>query len=265
MQAFAAVGIPVGLAESQQQHGFLRRRHLQSASVRTMSRDSCMVNSLGGRLRDARAPRRPASFFTGLQVVVLLAYCRFASAVICAAERPGAQRVTSWLKHDPIGLAQPRAAPPGETAGNEIYSIRSLRGGSANDAKDGTADATSKEEMEKMERDKVLIAQLQAMRRECQGLKKRISTVGEEIDDHKMAAGVIEKFPVSRPCKRAIGGVLIESTTGEVLPALRNEIVLLTKASEDLTAKLRDIEKQMTAFQSKHNIRILSEGTELGS
>jgi hypothetical protein len=167
MQAFAAVGIPVGLAESQQQHGFLRRRHLQSASVRTMSRDSCMVNSLGGRLRDARAPRRPASFFTGLQVVVLLAYCRFASAVICAAERPGAQRVTSWLKHDPIGLAQPRAAPPGETAGNEIYSIRSLRGGSANDAKDGTADATSKEEMEKMERDKVLIAQLQVREHHC--------------------------------------------------------------------------------------------------
>jgi len=120
----------------------------------------------------------------------------------------------------------------------------------------------SRKEQEKMERDKALIGQLQAMRNECGKIKKRINMIAEEIIDHSEAAQVIEKFDAARSCKRAIGGVLIESTAGEVLPALQNEMILLAKASDELTAKLHETEKAIGDFQTLHDIRIVSEEFE---
>jgi len=120
----------------------------------------------------------------------------------------------------------------------------------------------SRKEQEKMEHDKALIGQLQAMRNECGKIKKRISMIAEEIIDHSEAAQVIEKFDAARSCKRAIGGVLIESTAGEVLPALQNEMIMLTKASDELTVKLHETEKAICDFQSLHDIRIVSEEFE---
>jgi len=144
-----------------------------------------------------------------------------------------------------------------------------LRGGEGGD--DGVVSAkgpvatgseeTSKEQ-EKMERDKALIGQLQAMRNECGKIKKRINMLAEEILDHSEAAKVLEKFDAARACKRAIGGVLIESTAGEVLPALKHEMTLLAKASDELTAKLHETENTISDFQNKYDIRIVSEEFE---
>ena len=48
-------------------------------------------------------------------------------------------------------------------------------------------------------------------------LKERIQTLDDEILDHTSAAQVLEKYNGTRACKRAIGGVLIDSTAEEVL------------------------------------------------
>jgi len=139
--------------------------------------------------------------------------------------------------------------------------VRALRGGDGEDAAVAPSDE-ERREREKMERDKELISQLQGMRNECNKLKRRINTVSEEIEEHEAAANVLGKFDSARPCKRAIGGVLMESSVGEVLPAVQNEKALLAKAAEEMTAKLRESEKQMTEFQKKHDIRIVSEELE---
>ena len=139
--------------------------------------------------------------------------------------------------------------------------VRALRGGDGEDAAVAPSDE-ERREREKMERDKELISQLQGMRNECNKLKRRINTVSEEIEEHEAAANVLGKFDSARPCKRAIGGVLMESSVGEVLPAVQNEQALLAKAAEEMTAKLRESEKQMTEFQKKHDIRIVSEELE---
>jgi len=51
----------------------------------------------------------------------------------------------------------------------------------------------------------------------------------------------------------------MESTVGEVLPAVRQEISLLDKASQELASKLNQTETQMLEFKKKHDIRIVSE------
>ena len=100
------------------------------------------------------------------------------------------------------------------------------------------------------------------MRNECNKLKKRINTLREEIEEHESAANVLGKVDSARPCKRAVGGVLMESSVGDILPAVQNEQKLLAKAMEEMTAKLHENEKQMNEFQKKHDIRIVSEEQE---
>lgn len=141
-----------------------------------------------------------------------------------------------------------------------------LRGGGDDaDTEGGKEDnlsASQRQEAEKLERDKALIGELQGMRNDRSKLKKRLSMLAEEIQEHAEAARVLEKFDGARPCKRAIGGVLIDSTAGEVLPALHNEVKLLTKASDEISAKLAELESSIDAFSKKHDIRIVSEGFE---
>jgi prefoldin subunit 2 len=156
----------------------------------------------------------------------------------------------------------PCPAGPARAPGTPPRSL-GLRGG-CNDPGTPSADvsASQKKEAEKMEHDKALIGELQAMRNDCSKLKKRLNMLGEEIQEHAEAAQVLEKVDGARPCKRAVGGVLIDSTVGEVLPALYNEMTMLTKASDDITGKLDELQKQMAAFTKKHDIRIVSEELE---
>jgi prefoldin subunit 2 len=173
---------------------------------------------------------------------------------------------TQALVRDVASAGCGRHTPAGGCSGAAcwrltVHLVRALRGGDDEDATVAPSDE-ERREREKMERDKELIAQLQGMRNECNKLKRRIKTVSEEIEEHEAAANVLGKFDSARPCKRAVGGVLMESSVGEVLPAVQNEQALLAKAAEEMTAKLRESEKQMAEFQKKHDIRIVSEELE---
>jgi prefoldin subunit 2 len=173
---------------------------------------------------------------------------------------------TMVLVRDVAAAGRGRQTTAGDCSGAAYWRltvrlVRALRGGDGEDAAVAPSDE-ERREREKMERDKELISQLQGMRNECNKLKRRINTVSEEIEEHEAAANVLGKFDSARPCKRAIGGVLMESSVGEVLPAVQNEKALLAKAAEEMTAKLRESEKQMTEFQKKHDIRIVSEELE---
>lgn len=188
-----------------------------------------------------------------------------------AAEAHHLRRDADCCTHGPVGRAGcgrtlsvlPRLRSGAACWRPATQPVRALRGGDGEDGAIAPSDAERREN-EKMERDKALIAQLQGMRNECSTLKKRINTVREEIEEHESAASVLGKFDSARPCKRAVGGVLMESSVGEVLPAVQNEQQLLAKAVEEMTAKLHESEKQMNEFQKKHDIRIVSEESEHG-
>jgi prefoldin subunit 2 len=196
--------------------------------------------------------------------------CRVTTVVVLVlalhALVPCSGGATQVLVRDVTAAGRGRHTPAGGCSGAAYWQltvrlVRALRGGDGEDAAVAASDE-ERREREKMERDKELIAQLQGMRNECNKLKRRINTVSEEIEEHEAAANVLGKFDSARPCKRAVGGVLMESSVGEVLPAVQNERALLAKAAEEMTAKLRESEKQMTEFQKKHDIRIVSEELE---
>ena len=109
---------------------------------------------------------------------------------------------------------------------------------------------------ERSQRDQNLIRELQGMRSQCSALAERLSLIEQEIDGHGAAAGILRAYAPERPCKRLVGGVLIGSTVGEVLPALEDELGKLSKAASDLGSKLRERRDAMEAFKREHKIRI---------
>eukprot|EP00282_Hemiselmis_andersenii_P006450 CAMPEP_0114152210 /NCGR_PEP_ID=MMETSP0043_2-20121206/23678_1 /TAXON_ID=464988 /ORGANISM="Hemiselmis andersenii, Strain CCMP644" /LENGTH=232 /DNA_ID=CAMNT_0001247119 /DNA_START=44 /DNA_END=744 /DNA_ORIENTATION=- len=122
-----------------------------------------------------------------------------------------------------------------------------LRGGGGGD--DGDEDTR--------ERDQQLIQQLQQMRSEVSAVSERIESIEREMEEHTMAAEALAGLDESRPCHRAVGGVLTEQTVGDVRPSLLKELEMLAKARTQLVEKLRQAEADMAAFQKEHKIKIM--------
>ena len=126
-----------------------------------------------------------------------------------------------------------------------------LRGGGGDEE-----EKKEEEDPERAQRDNQLISELQSMRSQCTQLGERITMIEKEIEEHASAAIVLREYAETRPCKRMVGGVLIDSTVGEVLPAVENEGAMLTKAVEDMIGKLKERRHVMEEFKRTHNIRV---------
>mmetsp|Transcript_29346 Transcript_29346/g.68543 ORF Transcript_29346/g.68543 Transcript_29346/m.68543 type:complete len:180 (+) Transcript_29346:221-760(+) len=157
-------------------------------------------------------------------------------AMPCSCREHGALEVAKSRMHRPTTI-RPRAHEAG----------LGLRGGGGGD--DGDEDTR--------ERDQQLIQQLQQMRSEVSAVSERIESIEREMEEHTMAAEALAGLDESRPCHRAVGGVLTEQTVGDVRPSLLKELEMLAKARTQLVEKLRQAEADMAAFQKEHKIKIM--------
>jgi prefoldin subunit 2 len=127
-----------------------------------------------------------------------------------------------------------------------------LRGGEGGDEGKGV-----EPEEDKVNRDRALIQQLQAMRGELSSMAERIGAIEGEIEEHNLAVDVLKDYDDSRLCHRAVGGVLMEQTVGTVRPALASELDMLGKAHSDLQEKIRKTEEAILKFQNDNGIKVV--------
>ena len=59
------------------------------------------------------------------------------------------------------------------------------------------------------------------MRQRHQELATKIAELDGEVAEHRLVIKTLEKTSSDRKCFRMIGGVLVERTVGEVLPAVK--------------------------------------------
>lgn len=69
----------------------------------------------------------------------------------------------------------------------------------------------------------------------------------------------LKEVDETRRCYRMVGGVLVERTVKEVLPALESNKEQIQKIIESLTQQLQAKGKELNEFREKHNIRLLGE------
>eukprot|EP01027_Heterolobosea_sp_BB2_P009155 GEZU01013538.1.p1 GENE.GEZU01013538.1~~GEZU01013538.1.p1 ORF type:complete len:118 (+),score=29.03 GEZU01013538.1:331-684(+) len=75
----------------------------------------------------------------------------------------------------------------------------------------------------------------------------------------RLVVGTLQKLEPERRCFRLVGGVLVERTVAEVLPAVQKNLEGIDEVIEQLTKSLREKEAELNAFQTKYKIKVRGE------
>lgn len=94
------------------------------------------------------------------------------------------------------------------------------------------------------------------LRSEMNQLYSKITELEMEVSEHSLVIGAIEPLDPARRCHRMIGGVLVDRTIKEVLPAVRRNKEGLEEVIARLNEALEKKKKEIADFELKHKIKI---------
>ncbi|SPC66315.1 related to GIM4 - Gim complex component (prefoldin subunit 2) [Ustilago sp. UG-2017b] len=95
----------------------------------------------------------------------------------------------------------------------------------------------------------------QSRRSDLQGIASKIGELEGEADEHKLVIDTLSeasKNDPDRKCFRLIGGVLVERTVKEVLPALQTNLEGLKQILETLLKQYKQKEAELQEFQREY-------------
>jgi len=104
-----------------------------------------------------------------------------------------------------------------------------------------------------------VIARVKELRQEQTQLVSKIGELEVELSEHRVVVESMKKVEPSRRCYRLIGGVLVERTAGEVLPAVEQSRDNIEKTLIELQKMLAAKTKQLDEFMQQHKVRFVSE------
>ncbi|PWO00719.1 Prefoldin beta-like protein [Tilletiopsis washingtonensis] len=94
----------------------------------------------------------------------------------------------------------------------------------------------------------------QALRSEMTGIAQKIGEIESEGEEHRAVVDTLkaaQKVDPTRKCFRLIGGVLVERSVADVVPALEANLTSLRQVLESLVAQYKGKEEQIAALQKQ--------------
>mmetsp|Transcript_22648 Transcript_22648/g.62867 ORF Transcript_22648/g.62867 Transcript_22648/m.62867 type:complete len:144 (+) Transcript_22648:215-646(+) len=107
-----------------------------------------------------------------------------------------------------------------------------------------------------------VINRFQSMRQEISQLSSKINELEGDVQEHDLVIKSLEPMDASRKCFRLIGGVLVERTVAEVMPAVSSNKQKLEEAITKLEEQRETKNSELSAFQTKYKIRVKSQNEE---
>uniref|UniRef100_A0A8C8VR70 Prefoldin subunit 2 n=1 Tax=Pelusios castaneus TaxID=367368 RepID=A0A8C8VR70_9SAUR len=104
-----------------------------------------------------------------------------------------------------------------------------------------------------------VVAGFNRLRQEQRGLASKAAELELELNEHSLVIDTLREVDPTRKCYRMVGGVLVERTVKEVLPALENNKEQINKIIETLTQQLQAKGQELNEFREKYNIRLMGE------
>ncbi|XP_074979114.1 prefoldin subunit 2 [Caretta caretta] len=114
-----------------------------------------------------------------------------------------------------------------------------------------------------------VVAGFNRLRQEQRGLASKAAELELELNEHRDLSSICLSYSLvidtlrevdpTRKCYRMVGGVLVERTVKEVLPALESNKEQINKIIETLTQQLQAKGQELNEFREKHNIRVMGE------
>ncbi|KAM9833828.1 prefoldin subunit 2 [Syngnathus typhle] len=105
-----------------------------------------------------------------------------------------------------------------------------------------------------------VVATFQRMRQEQRNMASKAAELEMESNEHSLVIDTLKDVDPSRKCFRLVGGVLVERTVKEVLPALQTNKEQLSKIIESLNTMMVEKGRELTEYRERYNIRLVGEG-----
>ncbi|XP_029943784.1 prefoldin subunit 2-like [Salarias fasciatus] len=105
-----------------------------------------------------------------------------------------------------------------------------------------------------------VVATFQRMRQEQRSMASKAADMEMDITEHSLVIDTLKEVDPSRKCFRLVGGVLVERTVKEVLPALENNKEQISKVVEALNTQMQAKGRELTEYRERYNIRLVGEG-----
>ncbi|CAK4078145.1 unnamed protein product [Aphanomyces euteiches] len=103
-----------------------------------------------------------------------------------------------------------------------------------------------------------VIATYKGMRNEVRQLAEKLAELELEFNEHQRVAETLNSYDGQRRAFRMVGGVLVERTVAEVLPAVVSNAQGIEKVMSQVSDLLKQKEAAANAWQAKYNIRAQS-------
>ncbi|XP_060594563.1 prefoldin subunit 2-like [Ruditapes philippinarum] len=98
--------------------------------------------------------------------------------------------------------------------------------------------------------------ELRQQQRQCVG---KISDIEMDMKEHELVIETLKEVDEQRKCFRLVGGVLVERTVKDVLPALVNNKEQMGKLVETLSRQLEAKGQEINLYRETHNLKIKGE------
>lgn len=104
-----------------------------------------------------------------------------------------------------------------------------------------------------------IVAGFQELRQQQRALASKISELEMDMKEHELVIETLKDVAPERKCFRMVGGVLVERTVKDVLPALVNNKEQMNKLVETLTKQLETKGNEINKYRERHNLKIKGE------
>lgn len=105
-----------------------------------------------------------------------------------------------------------------------------------------------------------IIAYFNQLRQEQKVLVTKLSEVEQDLNEHSLVVDALKDVDQDRTCYRMIGGVLVERTVKEVLPAVKHNKEQLKDFQDRLNQQIEKKGCEINEFKQRYNIQIRKEG-----
>lgn len=106
-----------------------------------------------------------------------------------------------------------------------------------------------------------IIGGFQDLRQQQRAIASKISEVEMDLKEHELVIENLKDVNPDKKCFRMLGGVLVERTVKEVLPALVNNKQQMAKLIETLTKQLETKGMEINKYRETHNLKIREENS----
>ncbi|OQR88719.1 prefoldin subunit 2 [Thraustotheca clavata] len=100
-----------------------------------------------------------------------------------------------------------------------------------------------------------VVAQYKGMRTEIRQLAEKLAELELELNEHQRVAETLKSLEGNRRAFRMVGGVLVERTVAEVVPAVVSNGEGIQKVMGQVEELLKQKEAAANAWQTKYNIK----------